>query len=92
MESEKKTRICVTGAGGYVASWVVKLLLAKGYLVHGTVRDLGQFTTFGLFKDVGHWFFYCVECLEVGGTCCNRRREDCPLEEVGGGVPESAAV
>nr|GEV69006.1 cinnamoyl-CoA reductase 2-like [Tanacetum cinerariifolium] len=27
------------GAGGYVASWVVKLLLSKGYTVHGTVRD-----------------------------------------------------
>ncbi|GKD00385.1 cinnamoyl-CoA reductase 2-like protein, partial [Tanacetum coccineum] len=32
-------RVCVTGAGGYVASWVVKLLLSKGYTVHGTVRD-----------------------------------------------------
>nr|GEY33477.1 cinnamoyl-CoA reductase 2-like [Tanacetum cinerariifolium] len=31
--------VCVTGAGGYVASWVVKLLLSKGYTVHGTVRD-----------------------------------------------------
>lgn len=36
---EEKGRICVTGAGGYVGSWVVKLLLSKGYLVHGTVRD-----------------------------------------------------
>ncbi|KAI3745733.1 hypothetical protein L6452_08139 [Arctium lappa] len=32
-------RVCVTGAGGYIASWVVKLLLSKGYMVHGTVRD-----------------------------------------------------
>ncbi|KAM7252947.1 hypothetical protein ACFE04_025565 [Oxalis oulophora] len=29
----------VTGAGGYLASWVVKLLLSKDYFVHGTVRD-----------------------------------------------------
>lgn len=34
---EKK--VCVTGAGGFVASWLVKLLLSKGYTVHGTVRD-----------------------------------------------------
>ena len=27
-------RVCVTGAGGYLASWVVKFLLAEGYLVH----------------------------------------------------------
>ncbi|KVI05161.1 NAD-dependent epimerase/dehydratase, partial [Cynara cardunculus var. scolymus] len=31
--------VCVTGAGGYVASWVVKELLVRGYFVHGTVRD-----------------------------------------------------
>lgn len=38
--SEKeRERVCVTGAGGYVASWVVKVLLSKGYFVHGTVRD-----------------------------------------------------
>ncbi|KAL5707288.1 cinnamoyl-CoA reductase [Ranunculus cassubicifolius] len=34
--------VCVTGAGGYVASWLVKLLLSKGYIVHGTVRDTGD--------------------------------------------------
>ncbi|KAK3014337.1 hypothetical protein RJ639_008930 [Escallonia herrerae] len=38
-ENGEKQRVCVTGAGGYVASWVVKLLLSKGYMVHGTVRD-----------------------------------------------------
>ncbi|KAL0906329.1 hypothetical protein M5K25_024814 [Dendrobium thyrsiflorum] len=32
-------RVCVTGAGGFIASWLVKLLLSKGYKVHGTVRD-----------------------------------------------------
>lgn len=31
--------VCVTGAGGYIASWLVKLLLSDGYKVHGTVRD-----------------------------------------------------
>ncbi|XP_022855354.1 cinnamoyl-CoA reductase 2-like [Olea europaea var. sylvestris] len=31
--------VCVTGAGGFVASWLVKLLLSKGYTVHGTVRN-----------------------------------------------------
>ncbi|XXG45447.1 hypothetical protein AAC387_Pa02g0530 [Persea americana] len=32
-------RVCVTGAGGFAASWLVKLLLSKGYMVHGTVRN-----------------------------------------------------
>ncbi|KAK1388861.1 Epimerase domain-containing protein [Heracleum sosnowskyi] len=30
--------VCVTGAGGFVASWLVKLLLERGYTVRGTVR------------------------------------------------------
>uniref|UniRef100_A0A2P2NHR2 cinnamoyl-CoA reductase n=1 Tax=Rhizophora mucronata TaxID=61149 RepID=A0A2P2NHR2_RHIMU len=31
--------ICVTGAGGFIASWMVKLLLEKGYTVKGTMRN-----------------------------------------------------
>ncbi|XP_039127368.1 phenylacetaldehyde reductase-like [Dioscorea cayenensis subsp. rotundata] len=34
--------VCVTGASGYIASWLVKLLLQKGYTVKATVRDLGD--------------------------------------------------
>nr|ADE77658.1 unknown [Picea sitchensis] len=33
------TTVCVTGATGFVASWLVKRLLEKGYTVHATVRD-----------------------------------------------------
>lgn len=31
--------VCVTGAGGFIASWIVKLLLEKGYTVRGTLRN-----------------------------------------------------
>ncbi|XP_077214672.1 cinnamoyl-CoA reductase 1-like [Tasmannia lanceolata] len=31
--------ICVTGAGGYIGSWIVKLLLERGYTVKGTLRN-----------------------------------------------------
>ncbi|KAG0479876.1 hypothetical protein HPP92_010734 [Vanilla planifolia] len=31
--------VCVTGAGGFIASWIVKLLLERGYNVRGTVRN-----------------------------------------------------
>ncbi|KAL6327847.1 hypothetical protein AAG906_026521 [Vitis piasezkii] len=31
--------VCVTGASGYIASWLVKLLLQRGYIVKATVRD-----------------------------------------------------
>ncbi|EEC84805.1 hypothetical protein OsI_31871 [Oryza sativa Indica Group] len=32
-------RVCVTGAGGFIGSWLVNLLLSRGYFVHGTVRN-----------------------------------------------------
>ncbi|KAJ4915022.1 NAD(P)-binding Rossmann-fold superfamily protein [Raphanus sativus] len=31
--------VCVTGASGYVASWIVKLLLLRGYTVRATVLN-----------------------------------------------------
>lgn len=33
-------KILVTGVSGYIASWVVKHLLDRGYTVHGTVRSI----------------------------------------------------
>lgn len=34
--------VCVTGASGYIASWLVKLLLSRGYTVKASVRDPGS--------------------------------------------------
>uniref|UniRef100_A0A0C9RXI8 TSA: Wollemia nobilis Ref_Wollemi_Transcript_5789_1381 transcribed RNA sequence n=1 Tax=Wollemia nobilis TaxID=56998 RepID=A0A0C9RXI8_9CONI len=34
--------VCVTGASGFIASWLVKLLLDRGYVVRATVRDLAD--------------------------------------------------
>ncbi|KAK3038786.1 hypothetical protein RJ639_027373 [Escallonia herrerae] len=34
--------VCVTGASGYIASWLVKLLLDRGYTVKATVRSLND--------------------------------------------------
>ncbi|KAF8662175.1 hypothetical protein HU200_056372 [Digitaria exilis] len=34
--------VCVTGASGYIASWIVKLLLARGYTVRATVRNIAD--------------------------------------------------
>ncbi|XP_057978567.1 phenylacetaldehyde reductase-like isoform X3 [Malania oleifera] len=38
--SGKGNVVCVTGASGYIASWLVKLLLRRGYTVRATVRNL----------------------------------------------------
>ncbi|KAL8058587.1 hypothetical protein ABFS82_03G027200 [Erythranthe guttata] len=34
--------VCVTGASGFIASWLVKLLLHRGYTVKATVRNLSD--------------------------------------------------
>ncbi|XP_050262618.1 tetraketide alpha-pyrone reductase 1 [Quercus robur] len=39
---EIKGKVCVTGASGFLASWLVKRLLLSGYHVTGTVRDPGN--------------------------------------------------
>ncbi|KAG8379720.1 hypothetical protein BUALT_Bualt07G0118700 [Buddleja alternifolia] len=39
MPSVSSNLVCVTGAGSFIASWLVKLLLEKGYTVRGTVRN-----------------------------------------------------
>jgi len=46
LSKEEKTgmagkTVCVTGASGFIASWLVKLLLERGYTVRGTVRNPG---------------------------------------------------
>ncbi|XP_058747568.1 phenylacetaldehyde reductase-like isoform X4 [Vicia villosa] len=38
MSGEGKV-VCVTGASGYIASWIVKFLLQRRYTVRATVRD-----------------------------------------------------
>lgn len=35
--------VCVTGASGFIGSWLVMRLLERGYTVRATVRDPGQY-------------------------------------------------
>lgn len=39
MEMDKSIPVCVTGATGYVAGWIVKRLLDEGFTVHAAVRQ-----------------------------------------------------
>ncbi|XP_052162106.1 putative anthocyanidin reductase [Oryza glaberrima] len=36
------SRVCITGASGYIAAYLVKKLLERGCVVHGTLRNLGD--------------------------------------------------
>ncbi|KAL0460954.1 UNVERIFIED_CONTAM: Cinnamoyl-CoA reductase 1 [Sesamum latifolium] len=39
MSVAMNSTVCVTGASGYIASWLVKFLLQRGYTVKASVRD-----------------------------------------------------
>lgn len=41
-DSRESKKVCVTGASGFIASWLVKLLLQRGYTVNATVRNLND--------------------------------------------------
>jgi NADPH:quinone reductase-like Zn-dependent oxidoreductase len=58
--------VCVTGASGYIASWLVKLLLQRGYTVKASVRDPSQYSTlsflnFGIFSTNYTWVSFVAD-------------------------------
>ncbi|KAA8528254.1 hypothetical protein F0562_035495 [Nyssa sinensis] len=50
--SNSYSKVCVTGASGYIASWLVKKLLEKGHTVHATLRNLDDTSKAGLLKSL----------------------------------------
>ncbi|UUS59274.1 MULTISPECIES: aldehyde reductase [unclassified Acinetobacter] len=50
----KTTPILVTGATGYIASWVIKNLLEQGHTVHATVRDLNKKKSFAHLENIAN--------------------------------------
>lgn len=54
-------KVLVTGASGYIATWIVKYLLDNGFHVKGTVRseEKGKYLQ-DLLKEYGDRFEYIV--------------------------------
>ena len=52
---DKGSKVLVSGANGYIAMWIVRTLLERGFTVRGTVRteDKGKFLI-EYFKSLGY--------------------------------------
>jgi len=49
--------VCVTGASGFIGSWLVMRLMERGYMVRATVRDPGSFF---FYFYVATFFISCI--------------------------------
>ncbi len=78
----KEKPILVTGATGYIASWIIKLLVDDGFTVHGTVRSLSNEKKFAHLSEIskkgsGNLKLYEADLLEEGTF--NEAMKDCEL-------------
>ena len=55
--------VCVTGATGFVGSWLVKKLLERGYRVRACVRDVSNERKVGFLKAM---------IRQPWGGCCKK--------------------
>ncbi len=50
---DKSKPVLVTGATGYIASWIIKYLIDEGFMVNGTVRNLTNKDKIAHLKEIG---------------------------------------
>ncbi|MGM0563509.1 MAG: NAD-dependent epimerase/dehydratase family protein [Pseudomonadota bacterium] len=82
MNIDRNKPVLVTGANGYVASWLTKKLLDEGLHVHGTVRDPGNESKVGHLKKLaehspGKLSLFAADLLEDGAF--DKAMEGCEL-------------
>lgn len=71
LEIDRNNPVCVTGATGYVAGWIVKRLLDEGLTVHATVRDPNNDQKLAHLREAaakapGTLKFFAADLLQAG--------------------------
>ena len=71
MQDIKKTPILVTGASGYIASWIIQYLLEDGHTVHATVRNPNKTQSVQHLKNIaqntsGTLHLFAADLLQEG--------------------------
>ena len=71
---DKGSKVLVSGANGYIAMWIVRTLLERGFTVRGTVRteDKGKFMI-EYFRSLGYgdkFEVVVVDGIEKVGKWC----------------------
>lgn len=59
--------VCVTGGSGFIGTWLVQLLLRRGYTVHATVQNLSNFPILFVFSLANRFVRYSRSQLFFGG-------------------------
>jgi len=82
MKIDRSKPILVTGANGYVASWLVKFLLDEGFIVHATVRNPDNEQKVAHLRSIaanasGKLSFFKADLLKDGEF--DRAMQDCEL-------------
>ena len=80
MQKTKEGPVLVTGATGYVAGWVIKSLLDRGFTVHAAVRDPSDEQKTKYLKSIashGSLRFFKTDLLDKGSY--EKAMQDCTI-------------
>lgn len=93
-EGSRSEVVCVTGGSGFIGSWVVCLLLRRGYIVHATVQDISLSNASSPFMVFIYLFtslIFIHFCFRCSHCCCRGwKRNEASRSPRRGRLPSSS--